>query len=161
MQGQAMTTWRQDLILRPWSLGHGMDWPPLGHGGSPALSRPVVLMLLFLRMAMLIWPRFHCDDWELLVRRHEFVETKLTFSTTWTNTDLVPAPSCVSTMCTAHLWLWDFNVRAEMTGGRLSDRGSSVDVLRHHVLPQHSGWQKENCESLVFAAMCDSGVKIN
>lgn len=70
------------------------------------------------------------------MRRHEFVETKLTFSTTWTNTDLIPALSCVSPMHTAHLGLWDLNVRAERTGGRLSDRGSSVDVLQHHV---HSG----------------------
>lgn len=92
------------------------------------------------------------------MRRHEFVETKLTFSTTWTNTDLIPALSCGSPMRTAHLGLWDLNVRAERTGGRLSDRGSSVDVLQHHV---HSGWQKEDCESLLFAATCDSGVRIH
>lgn len=48
--------------------------------------------------------------------------------------------SCVSPMCTAQLgFLWDINVRAARTGGRLSDWGSYVDVLQHHVLHQHSG----------------------
>lgn len=59
-----------------------------------ALSGLVVLGVLFLKMAM-IWPRFHCDHWELLVRRWAMGLWKQSWC--WarraSNTDLVPAPS--------------------------------------------------------------------
>lgn len=151
---QAIITWWQDLILRPWSMSHGTDWPPLGHGGSPALSRLAVLRLLFLRMAMLIWPRFHCDDWKLLVRKWDMS----LYKQSWHSARRGPNRSRFSSvmcpmMCTAHLW--DFGILMWEQKGRVGVCQTGPVLLMSSIR------QKENCEPLVFAAMCDSGVKIH